>query len=103
MKSKFAIPAVSLQQSDAAAGHMCCWGCLWGAISHTQPLSYGNTIHLPLPTRDLIHFAATEAALMMFAVGGTTTVSIKTTDMQQNLKLVLVSSSSLHRAFLRVI
>jgi hypothetical protein len=90
MKSKFAIPAVSRLQCDAAAGHMCCWVCLWGAISHTQPLSYGNTIHLPLPTRDLIHFATTETALMMFVVGDTTTVSMKTTYLQQNQQLVIV-------------
>ena len=90
MKSKFAIPAVIRLQSDAAAGHMCCWGCLWGAISHTQPLSYGYTIHLPLPSHDLIHFATTETALMMFVVGDTTAVFMKTTGLQQNLKLVLV-------------
>jgi len=69
---------------------MCCWWCLWGAISHTQPLSYGNTIHLPLPTRDLIHFATTETALMMFVVGDTTAVPMKTAGLQQNLKLDLV-------------
>ena len=65
-------------------------GGLWGVISHTQPLSYGNTIHLPLPTRDLIHFATTETALMMVVVDDTTAVPMKTTGLQQNLKLVLV-------------
>ena len=90
MKSKFAIPPVSRLESDAVAGHMCCWGGLWGVISHTQPLSYGNTIHLPFPTRDLIHFATTETALMMFVVGDTTAVLVKTTGLQQKLKLVLV-------------
>ena len=99
MKSKFAIPAVSRLESDAAAGHMCCWVCLWGAISHTQPLSYGNTIHLPLPTRDLIHFSTTETALMMFVVGDTTAVPMKTTDLRQNLKLVLVLLKNFVRCF----
>ena len=38
MKSKFAIPAVSRLQSDAAAGHMCCWGGSLGChFSHTTP------------------------------------------------------------------
>lgn len=84
MKSKFATPGASRQQCDAAAGHMCCWGCLRGTISHTQPLSYGNTIHLR-PLHDLIHFTTTGTFLMMTVVGGTTAVPMKTTGLQQNL------------------
>jgi hypothetical protein len=44
----------------------------------------------PLPIRDLIHFATTEAALIMFVVGDTTPVPIKITGLHQNLKLVFV-------------
>ena len=43
-----------------------------------------------LPTRDLIHFATTETALMMFVVGDTAAVFMERTGRQQNLKLVLV-------------
>lgn len=48
-----------------------------GAISHTQPLSYGNTIHLPFPPsqHDLIHFVTTETSLTTPGVAGTTSVT----------------------------
>ena len=67
---------------------MCCRGCLRGAISHTQPLSYGNTINLPFPNPHLIHFATTETALMTFVVGDNTTALTKPTGLQQNLHQV---------------